>query len=141
MVTPHITTNRAIRMHIQPEFGIVVGRVQVSASDVPIVDTRKFDTTAVVKDAQTVVLGGLRKKDTTQQTNKIPLLGDLPILGNLFKFDGETTTVNELVIFITPHILTDLDLTESENDAYGETEFRGPRPVSTRAEKKTAAQD
>ncbi len=140
VVTPHITTNGALRMHIQPEFGIVVGRVQVSASDVPIVDTRKFDTTAVVKDAQTVVLGGLRKKDTTQQVNKIPLLGDLPLIGNLFKFEGETTTNNELVIFITPHILTELDLTESEAEAYSETEFHGPKPRDTRAEKKAAAQ-
>ena len=141
MVTPHITTGRALRMHIQPEFGIVVGRVQVSSSDVPIVDTRKFDTTAVVNDAQTVVLGGLRKKDTTKQTNKVPLLGDLPLLGNLFKFEGESTTVNELVIFITPRILRNLDMSESENEAYGETEFNGPRPVSTRAERRATRQD
>ena len=140
-VTPHITTGRALRMHIQPEFGIVVGRVQVSSSDVPIVDTRKFDTTAVVNDGQTVVLGGLRKKDTTKQTNKVPLLGDLPLLGNLFKFEGESTTVNELVIFITPRILTNLDMSESENEAYGETEFNGPRPVDTRAERKATRQD
>jgi type IV pilus secretin PilQ/predicted competence protein len=136
VVTPHITANRTLRMHIQPEFGIVVGRVQVSASDVPIVDTRKFDTTAVVKDAETVVLGGLRKKDTTQQTNKVPLLGDLPLLGKLFKFDGETTTNNEILNFITPHNLRDLELTDSEANAYQETEFNGPRPVDTRAEKK-----
>lgn len=140
VVTPHITTNRAVRMHIQPEFGIVVGRVQISASDVPIVDTRKFDTTAVVKDGQTVVLGGLRKKDTTQQVNKVPLLGDLPVLGNLFKFEGETTTVNELVIFITPYIKTELDMTESENAAYGQTGFNGPQPRATRAEKRAAKQ-
>ena len=136
LVTPHITKNKAVRMHIQPEFGIVIGRVTISASDVPIVDTRKFDTTAVVKDAQTVVLGGLRKKDTTKQINKVPLLSDLPLLGNLFKFEGETTTNNELVIFITPHILTELDLSESETEAYSETEFDGPEPVDTRAEKK-----
>jgi len=88
-----------------------------------------------------VVLGGLRKKDTTQQTNKVPLLGDLPLLGNLFKFEGESTTVNELVIFITPRILTNLDMSERESEAYGETEFNGPRPVDTRAERKTATQD
>jgi len=141
VVTPHITSGGSLRMHIQPEFGIVVDTARVSASDVPVVDTRKFDTTAVVKNAQTVVLGGLRKKDTTQITNKIPVLGDLPILGNLFKFEGETTTNNELVIFITPHILTELDMSESETEAYSETEFDGPKPVDTRAEKKIAGQD
>jgi len=140
-VTPHITSNRSLRMHIMPEFGVIVGRVTVSASDVPIVDTRKFDTTAVVKDGQTVVLGGLRKKDTTKQTNKVPLLGDLPLLGNLFKFEGEATVVNELVIFITPYIKEELSLSESETDAYGETEFNGPKIRDTRAEKRAAKQD
>jgi type IV pilus assembly protein PilQ len=139
-VTPHITSNRALRMHIMPEFSVLVERVTVSSSNVPVVDTRKFDTTAVVKDGQTVVLGGLRKKDTTQQTNKVPMLGDLPLLGNLFKFEGEATVVNELVIFITPYIKTDLDLTESESEAYNETEFAGPKPRDTRAEKKIKKQ-
>jgi type II secretory pathway component GspD/PulD (secretin) len=123
-------------MHIQPEFGIVIGRVQLSSSDVPIVDTRKFDTTAVVRDGETVVLGGLRKKDTTLQINKIPILGDLPVLGNLFKFEGETTAVNELVIFITPRIMTELGMTESEQNAFDVTDFDGPTPVQTKAEKK-----
>ncbi|MHC4351738.1 MAG: secretin N-terminal domain-containing protein [Planctomycetota bacterium] len=136
MVTPHITTKGALRMHIQPEFGIVIGRVQLSSSDVPIVDTRKFDTTAVVRDGETVVLGGLRKKDTTLQINKIPILGDLPVLGNLFKFEGETTAVNELVIFITPRIMTELGMTESEQNAFDVTDFDGPTPVQTKAEKK-----
>ncbi len=137
-VTPHITTNRAVRMHIVPEFGIVVGQVQVSSSNIPIVDTRKFSTTAVVKDGQTVVLGGLRKKNTTLQTNKVPLLGDLPILGRLFRFEGETTTINELVIFITPRIITEPEMSESEQQAYGITGFSGPKPVDTRYEKRLA---
>ncbi len=139
-VMPHITTNNALRMHIQPEFSVLVERVTVSSSNVPVVDTRKFDTTAVVNDTQTVVLGGLRKKDTTQQTNKVPLLSDVPLLGNLFKFEGEATVVNELVIFITPYIKTELKLSESESDAYEETKFGGPRPRDTRAEKKIIKQ-
>ena len=133
-VTPNITADRALRMHIMPEFGIVIGRVQLSSSDVPIVDTRKFDTTAVVDDGQTVVLGGLRKKDATTQTNKIPLLGDLPVLGRLFKFEGETTAVNELVIFITPRIMSELEMSDVEQKAYGVTEFSGPEPVQTKRE-------
>jgi type IV pilus assembly protein PilQ len=134
-VTPHITTNGSVRMHIMPEFGIVIGQVQVASSNVPIVDLRKFDTTAVVKDGHTVVLGGLRKKDTTLQTNKVPILGDIPILGRLFRFEGEATTVNELVIFITPRIIEELTMSESEQEAYGVTEFSGPRPVRTKHEK------
>jgi len=136
IVTPHITSNKTLRLHILPEFSVLVERVTVATSNVPVVDTRKFDTTAVVKDGQTVVLGGLRKKDTTQQTNKVPVLGDIPLLGNLFKFQGEATVSNELVIFITPRIMEDLEMTESEQEAYSITGFRGPKPNTTKAEKK-----
>ena len=125
-----------IRLHIMPEFGVVVGTVQVATSTVPIVDTRKVDTTALVDDGEAVVLGGLRKKDTTRQVNKVPLLGDLPIIGNFFKFTGETTTVAELVVFITPRIITDSVLTEDEQMALDSTDFEVPKPGSTRAEKK-----
>ncbi|MBN2590524.1 MAG: hypothetical protein JXA96_11740 [Sedimentisphaerales bacterium] len=135
MVTPQVARDGKIRLHIIPEFGIVVGTVQVSTSTVPIVDTRKVDTVALVDDGEAVVLGGLRKKDTSKQVNKVPILGDLPVLGNLFKFEGETTTVAELVVFITPRIITDTRLTEDEQNAYDSTQFKGPVPNETRAEK------
>jgi type IV pilus assembly protein PilQ len=134
-VTPQVARDGKLRLHIMPEFGIVVGSVQVSSSTVPIVDTRKVDTTALVDDGQAVVLGGLRKKETTKQVNKIPLLGDLPILGNLFKFEGETTTVSELVVFITPKIITKPELTVDEQNAFNTTRFSGPEPGSTKAER------
>lgn len=134
-VTPQVARDGKIRLHILPEFGIVVGTVQVSTSTVPIVDTRKVDTIALVDDGETVVLGGLRKKDTSKQVNKVPVLGDLPILGNFFKFEGETTTVAELVVFITPKILTDSALTEDEQNAFKTTDFSGPKPEKTKAEK------
>jgi type IV pilus assembly protein PilQ len=140
VVTPHITSNQALRLHILPEFSVLVERVTVATSNVPVVDTRKFDTTAVVKDGQTVVLGGLRKKDTTQQTNKVPVLGDIPVVGNLFKFDGEATVINELVIFITPRIMEELEMTESEKEAYSITGFNGPKPNTTKAERKMTGQ-
>ena len=136
VVTPHITTNRTLRLKIQPEFSVLVERLTLASSNVPVVDKRKFDTTAIVKDGHTVVLGGLRKKDSSQQTNKVPILGDIPILGRLFRFEGEATSVNELVIFITPRIITELTMSESETEAYRETEFSGPKPVNTRFEKK-----
>ena len=134
VVTPHITSNNMLRLSIVPEFGVVVGQVSISASDVPIVDTRKVDTTAVVRDGQTVVLGGLRKKDTVQQVNKVPLLGDLPLIGNLFKFEGGKTVNNELVVFVTPRILRDPVMSEDEKKAFEITKFNGPKPVDTRAE-------
>ncbi len=134
LVTPHVTRDGMLRLRIQPEFGILVSQVTLASSNVPVVDTRKVQTEALIASGETVVLGGMRKKDTAKQINKIPLLGDLPLLGSLFKFEGESTTVGELVVFITPYIVNDLSMTEHEQEAYEVTDFPGPKPANTRAE-------
>ena len=134
-VTPHVTREGMLRLHITPEFGVKVRDVDLASGDVPVIDTRKVDTIALVKHGQTVVIGGLRKKEVTKQVNKVPLLGDLPILGMLFRFEGEDTTNSEIVVFITPHIIDEPVLSEDEQRAYKETEFRGPEPALTKAEK------
>jgi type IV pilus assembly protein PilQ len=135
VVTPHVAGDNMLRLNIAPEFGVVVGQVQVSSSDVPIVNTRKVNTTALVRDGQAVVLGGLRKKDTTKRVNKVPVLGDIPVLGRLFRFDGESTVNTELVVFITPSIVKESILTETEQQALDITKFNGPVPLTTKAEK------
>jgi type IV pilus assembly protein PilQ len=135
-VTPHVTREGMLRLHIIPEFGVVVTRVMAGSSDVPVVDTRKINTIALVQDEQTVVLGGLRKKEVSQQSNKVPLLGDIPVVGGLFRFEGEDTAVNELVVFITPYIIKHPVLSESEQKAYEVTKFEGPPVKRTKAEGK-----
>jgi type IV pilus assembly protein PilQ len=138
VVTPHVAADNMLRLNIAPEFSVLVTRVQVAASNVPVVDTRKVNTIALVKDGQAVVLGGLRKKETSMQVNKVPLLGDVPVLGRLFRFEGESTATTELVVFITPRIITEPVLTEVEQNALDITEFTGPMPSTTKAEKKVA---
>jgi type IV pilus assembly protein PilQ len=134
-VSPHVTREGMLRLHILPEFGVKVDEVELESGTVPVIDTRKVDTIALVRDGQTVVLGGLRKKEATQQTNKVPLLGDIPVLGAAFRFEGEDTTVTEIVVFITPRIIHQPVLSESEQRAYEMTEFRIPEVGLTRAEK------
>jgi len=139
VVTPHVTRDGMIRLRIQPEFGVFVERVTLSTTDVPVVDTRKVDTIALIKDGQTVVLGGLRKKDVSKQINKIPLLGDIPLLGGLFRFEGEDTAITELIVFITPRIVLQQPvLSLDEQLALEETNFNRPEPSSTKAERKAA---
>ncbi|MHC4456769.1 MAG: secretin N-terminal domain-containing protein [Planctomycetota bacterium] len=133
-VTPHVTRDGMVKLHIKPEFNVFVERVTLAASNVPVVDTRKADTRALVKDGHTIVLGGLRKKDVSQQTNKIPLLGDLPLIGGLFRFEGEDTATTELLVFITPRIIEKPVLSEDEKRAYEATDFSGPEQSLTRAE-------
>jgi type IV pilus assembly protein PilQ len=140
MVTPHVTRDGMLRLRIQPEFGILVSQVTLASSNVPVVDTRKVQTEALIKSGETVVLGGMRKKDTAKQINKVPFLGDLPLLGSLFRFEGESTTIGELVVFITPHIVTDPSMTEHERQAYETTNFPAPQPSTTKAETTELAQ-
>jgi type IV pilus assembly protein PilQ len=138
-VTPHVTRDGMLRLHILPEFGVLVERVTVSSSDVPVVDTRKVDTIALVQDGQTVVLGGMRKKGVSKENNKVPLLGDLPLVGGLFRFDGEDTAVTELVVFITPRIVGQNPiLSLDEQEALEQTRIEKPKPTLTNAEKRIA---
>jgi len=142
LVTPHIAArDEMVRLKLAPEFSVQTGTVNVSdlaggtTYPQPIVDTRKAETTLLIKNGVTAVLGGMRKKDVTKQINKIPVLGDIPIAGNLFKFKSEETKLSEIVVFITPWIVEEPILTFDEQRAYESTEFQGPRPALTKAEK------
>jgi type IV pilus assembly protein PilQ len=135
MVTPHVTRNGMLRLQLMPEFNVFVERVTLSSTDVPVVDTRKVNTVALVKDGQTVVLGGMRKKDVSKENNKVPLLGDLPLVGGLFRFEGEDTAVTELIVFITPWIVgQEPVLSLDEQEALEETKFSKPKTSLTKAE-------
>jgi type IV pilus assembly protein PilQ len=121
-VTPHVTREGMVRLQIQPEFGVRVG-----TTSPPTVDTRKVDTIALVKDNQTVVLGGLRKNQTTQDTWKIPILGDIPLAGGLFRSETESIEINELLIFITPKIILKPTLSPRELETLEKTKVPPPR--------------
>ncbi len=132
-VTPHLASrDNMIRLRLKPVFSVVTGEVQVAGVNVtypqPVVDRREANTVLLIKHGHTVVLGGLRKKETTVQVNKIFLLGDLPIIGPLFRFHGEEDTTSELVVFITPWIVNHPEMDEDEANAYEVTEFSGPQP-------------
>jgi len=102
-VTPYITSGgEMVRLHVLPEFGVLVHKVEEGP---PTIDTRKVETTLLVKNGQTIVIGGLRKKETRKTVQKIPLLGDIPLLGLLFRTEGSADVYSELVIFITPKVI------------------------------------
>ncbi len=133
-VTPHLTRDEVVRLKVKPVFSVKVGEVTFASGALmypqPIVDRREAETTLLIKDGQTVVLGGLRKKEVTKQVNKVPLLGDLPLVGFLFSFIGEDTVTSELVVFITPRIVEQPVMTETEQAQFEITEFSGPEPVA-----------
>jgi type IV pilus assembly protein PilQ len=136
-VTPHLAKDGLIRLHIVPVFSVHVDDVdlQLTGTSItmpqPVVDTREADTIALVQNGDTVVIGGLRKEEVTQEISKIPLLSDIPILGALFKFQGEQTINSELIVFITPRLADNLVLTETEAEHLKETEIPTPNPPAT----------
>lgn len=107
-VTPFITPEGLVEMIVSPQISslndtlsIPVGR-GVSA---PVIDIRSADTVTVTPDGQTVIIGGLMQTSKAQTVTKVPLLGDIPLLGYLFKRTQKREVQTELLIFLTPHII------------------------------------
>lgn len=145
-VTPHVTREGMVRLHIVPEFGVVTEEGEKDAlSDlgtVPTVDKRQINTKALVKDGQTVVIGGLRKREVSQDVSKIPLLCNIPLLGEWFFTDmDESVETNELIIFITPRIVIEPTLTQREIEGYERTNFGGPKISRTKDEQAEKAEE
>ena len=137
-VTPHFTRDEMVRLQLKPSFSVETGTVNVGTASEqypqPVIDTREAETTLLVKNGRTVVLGGLRKKEVSKRVNKIPMLGDLPVVGLLFRFEGEDTVTSEIVVFVTPRIVDQAVMSETEQQQFEVTEFSGPEPKLTRAE-------
>ncbi len=113
-VTPQITNDGYIIMHVKPEQSVQTGTFTIENSETPVVETRRTDTTLRVKDGQTIIIGGLRKRQPSVQESKIPILGDIPLIGVLFRKVDTDLIESELGVFITPHIYTDGELSAEE---------------------------
>jgi len=120
-VTAILTDDDYILVTLEPEQNVDTG---VSISDIPIIDTRKAKTTLLLKDGQVVIMGGLRKKETTNQVSQIPLLGDLPLIGILFRKTQEVVKNSELLVFMSPHIYKGEPLSEEQRAKFDELRER-----------------
>jgi type II secretory pathway component GspD/PulD (secretin) len=134
-VTPHIARDGVIKLHVIPEFGVLVSQNAISVLrgqdnagrdmyqtvlGVPTVDTRRADTVALIKDGQTIAIGGLRKRQTSKDISKVPVIGDIPLIGNLFRSSSESVEISELVVLITPRIIGDPQVVAPELSEDGE---------------------
>lgn len=116
-VKPHIGEAGDIRLEINQQAEELAG---TSSSAGPITSTRSQKTTVVAHDAETLVLGGIMQDREIEQISKVPLLGDIPLLGNLFRNTIKTKSKVNLLVFLTPHVI------------------RGPRDVKRLIERKMA---
>ena len=103
-VTPHINEGDAVVLDIEQEVSALT--LNPIASDI-ITRERKIQTKVLSEDGQIVVLGGLIEDDVQDSTQKVPILGDIPILGRLFRSDGVSVTKRNLLVFIRPTIIRD----------------------------------
>jgi type II secretion system protein D len=106
-VTPFITSDGMVEMIVFPEISNLSDRtVPISAGvNAPVINSRSADTVVITPDGQTVVIGGLMENNKTSTDSKIPVLGDIPLLGNLFKRKVRNDEKTELLIFLTPYIV------------------------------------
>jgi general secretion pathway protein D len=112
-VTPFITSDGMVEMIVAPEVSSVSessvsfasGTNELGGATAPIINVRSADTVVVVPDGQTVVIGGLMQTLKTKSERKVPILGDIPLLGLLFKHKITEDEKKELLIFMTPHIV------------------------------------
>ncbi|MDB6046973.1 MAG: hypothetical protein JWM63_5524 [Gammaproteobacteria bacterium] len=105
-VTPQITPDNRIILDLDVR-NDSIGKVVVTSGgvNVPSIDTKEINTQVLVNDGQTVVLGGVLDTESRDSSTKVPWLGDVPILGNLFKTTTKVDNKNELLIFVTPKIV------------------------------------
>ena len=115
-----LTDERKILLVVDAQQSINAGIDTSLETSVPIVDKRNAKTTLLMDDGQVLIMGGLRKKETTLTTNKVPLLGDLPLVGFLFSSDKTEVAHSELLVMISPHIYTDGPLTDEKMQRFNE---------------------
>jgi len=105
-VTPHVNSAGYITLDLSPEVSELAGTVAFDNIDLPLVSKKVTKTRVMVKDGETLVIGGLIKDEVTETKRKVPILGDIPILGYAFKKTDKAVTKTDLLIFLTPHIIT-----------------------------------
>ncbi|MFT3897923.1 MAG: type IV pilus secretin PilQ family protein [Thermomonas sp.] len=104
-VTPTITNDGRIFLNMDLLKDDLSGYVKTGVGDVPQIATREVTTAVLVEDGQTVVVGGVYEFKDQNSMSKVPFLGDIPILGNLFKNRNHTKSKAELLVFVTPKVI------------------------------------
>ena len=108
-VTPHVSQGGLVRLEVDASFSTLVEGATGLSDATPTTAERKATTVISIVSGTTVVIGGLIRDDTGTVETKVPLLGDLPLIGGLFRVDKERTIKTNLLLFITPHVLTDAE--------------------------------
>jgi pilus assembly protein CpaC len=106
-LTPTVLSNDRIVLKVAPEASDLdyTNSLSINGVAVPAITTRRADTTVELGDGESFIIGGLVSRTTTSNADKVPLLGDLPVLGSFFKQNKYQMSEKELVILVTPHLV------------------------------------
>jgi pilus assembly protein CpaC len=113
--TPYITDRDRVRLNIAAEVStrdLASGTANVGGTNIPNINTRNFTTTVELREGQTLAVAGLIQNNPGADSKRVPLLGDLPLIGRMFSFDRITAGEQELVILITPELVRPLECHE-----------------------------
>ena len=110
-VTPHINPDGIVTLDVAPQISSISDSTVTVSQGVtqPIINTRQADSRVQVRDGQTVVIGGLMQDQKTSTINKVPILGDIPLVGQIFRRTETQKVKTELMIFLTPHVAPEPD--------------------------------
>lgn len=104
-VAASVSSDNAITLSLYPQVSTITGFLQVNGASYPQIATREAQTTLRVQTGETIVMGGLLRDEEISNMEKVPLLGDIPILGELFKRRKKTKTSSQVLIAITPVVI------------------------------------
>lgn len=106
-LTPTVLSNERIVLKVAPEASDLdyTNSLSIGGVAVPAISTRRADTTVELGDGESFIIGGLVSRTTTSNADKVPLLGDIPVLGTFFKQNKYQMNEKELVILVTPHLV------------------------------------
>lgn len=141
-VTPTINDDGFVTMRLAPEISTVTTSIQSQGGGIPQVNKTLVETTVIVKDGETIVLGGLKKDNKVHTRQGVPVLMDIPIVRKLFSSTAESFEATEIVIFITPHIIKDFkNYGQFEGELKPAQEFQKPEAKTSGKTKNKIADD
>jgi len=105
-VTPMINDDGYVTMRLRPEISTVVASIASQGGGIPQVNKTEVETTLMVKNGHSIIMGGLKKDDKVHTKKGVPMLMDVPYLGKMFSRTADNFSQTEIVIFITPHVIS-----------------------------------
>ncbi|MEM7790475.1 MAG: secretin N-terminal domain-containing protein [Verrucomicrobiota bacterium] len=133
-VTPQVNSAGFINLNIVPEVSSTNGFAIIESTQIPIIESRRTESSIMIKDGYTLAIGGLTENNIVDNDTKVPVLGDLPGVGRFFRSESDTKTARNLIIFITaktlnpdgstyedvvdPRVLNEMGITPSEIPGY-----------------------